>query len=60
MSLQLNLSSPEIDETYRKIVTGQEINWVIYTYEKGTNDLKVQSMGVGGLEELEDEFSDGK
>jgi len=30
------------------------------TYEKGSNDLKVQATGDGGLEELEEEFSDGR
>lgn len=36
------------------------IDWAIFAYEKGTNDLKVQSTGNGGLEELEEEFSDGR
>ncbi|KAJ8457018.1 hypothetical protein ONZ45_g18488 [Pleurotus djamor] len=62
MSLQLNLSSPAIDKTYKEIINGQGIDWVLYTvaYDKGGNDLKVQSMGNGGLEELQEEFSDGK
>ncbi|KAG0259227.1 hypothetical protein BG011_002782 [Mortierella polycephala] len=35
-------------------------NWAMFGYDKGTNDLKVLGQGSGGLEELEDEFMDGK
>jgi drebrin-like protein len=60
MSLQVNLSSKEISDAYQKVVAGREIDWVIYTYDKGGNDLKVQATGNGGLNELEEEFSDGR
>ena len=33
---------------------------MMLTYEKGSNDLKVQGTGSDGLEELEEEFSDGR
>ncbi|KAF9511348.1 hypothetical protein BS47DRAFT_1377186 [Hydnum rufescens UP504] len=35
------------------------VNWALFTYQ-GANDLKVQGTGAGGLEELEEEFSDGR
>jgi len=60
MSLQVNLSSKEISDAYQNVVAGRNIDWVIYTYDKGGNDLKVQATGNGGLEELEEEFSDGR
>jgi hypothetical protein len=61
MSLNVNLRSPEIATAYQAVVRGDPLTeWAIFTYEKGTNDLKVQSTGAGGLEELEEEFSDGK
>ena len=60
MSLQVNLSSKEIANAYQDVVNGNGIDWAIFTYEGGTNDLKVQSTGNGGLEELEEEFSDGR
>lgn len=60
MSLQLNISSKEILQTYQSIVNGDEIDWALLTYDKGSNDLKLQSSGSGGLEELEEEFSDGR
>lgn len=60
MSLQVNLSNKDINEAYLDVVNAQGIDWAIFTYEKGTNDLKVQATGDGGLEELEEEFSDGR
>lgn len=59
MSLQVNLSSKDISDAYQNVVAGN-IDWVVFTYDKGSNDLKVQSTGDGGLEELQEEFSDGR
>jgi len=60
MSLQVNLSSKEIAKAYQDIINGNGIDWAIFTYEGGANDLKVQATGDGGLGELEEEFSDGR
>jgi len=60
MSLQVNLSSREIYDAYQDVVNARDIDWALFTYEKGSNDLKVQTTGSGGLEELGEEFSDGK
>jgi hypothetical protein len=60
MSLQVNLSAKEIASAYHDIVTAGGIDWAVFTYDKGTNDLKVQETGDGGLEELVQEFSDGR
>ena len=60
MSLQINLSSKEIYDAYHNVVDANGIDWAIFTYEKGSNDLKVQATGNGGLEELEEEFYDGR
>jgi hypothetical protein len=60
MSLQVNLSNLEINQAYQDVVNARGIDWAIFTYEKGTNDLKVQATGDGGLETLQDEFSDGR
>lgn len=60
MSLQVNLASQDIAQAYQDVLNAQGIDWVIFTYEKGSNDLKVQATGSGGLEELEEEFSDGR
>ena len=37
-----------------------KMNRVLFTYENGSNDLKVQSKKNGGLNELQDKFSDGR
>ena len=60
MSLQVNLSGRDISEAYQNVVAGGGIDWALFTYERGGNDLKVQSTGNGGLEELAEEFSDGR
>jgi hypothetical protein len=60
MSLQVNLSSKDINDAYQDVVNANGIDWAVFTYEKGSNDLRVQATGNGGLEELEEEFSDGR
>ena len=59
MSLQVNLSSPDIASAYQDVLNARGIDWVVLTYEKASNDLRVQSTGTG-LEDLEEEFSDGR
>ena len=54
------MSSRDINDAYQNVVAGKGIDWAVFTYDKGTNDLKVQSTGDGGLEELQEEFSDGR
>lgn len=60
MSLQVNISGRDLAKAYQDVLNAQGIDWALFTYEKGTNDLKLQSTGDGGLEELEEEFSDGR
>ncbi|RUS33035.1 proliferating cell nuclear antigen, C-terminal domain-containing protein [Jimgerdemannia flammicorona] len=48
MSLRVNFSthSKTIQDTYRAVLNGDEaVNWVVYGYDKGTNDLKVLAQG---------------
>jgi hypothetical protein len=59
MSLQVNLSSPDITKAYQDVVNARGMDWLILTYEKASNDLRVQSTG-NGLEDLQEEFSDGR
>lgn len=58
MSLQVNLSSEDINESYRNVVAGNDMNWALFTYDNEGSGLKVQSTGNGGVEELVKEFSD--
>ncbi|KAF8498439.1 hypothetical protein JB92DRAFT_3219927 [Gautieria morchelliformis] len=55
--LQVNLSSKEIATAYQSVLDGTDIDGMLLAYNKGSNDLKVESQGSGGLEELE-EISD--
>jgi hypothetical protein len=59
MSLQVNLSSPDITKAYQDVVNARGMDWLILTYEKASNDLRVQSTG-NALEDLQEEFSDGR
>jgi hypothetical protein len=60
MSHQINLSSRDILPTYQNVLNANGIDWVLFTYDGTSNDLKVQSTGDGGLDELKDEFSGGR
>jgi hypothetical protein len=60
MSLGVNISSRDILTAYQDVLSGGSVNWALFTYEKGSNDLKLQETGDGGLEELAEEFSDGR
>ena len=60
MAHQINLSSRELGVVYQNVLNANGIDWALFTYDKGSNDLKVQSTGDGGLDELRDEFSDGR
>ena len=61
MSLQVNLSDRDINSKYQEIVNAtSSTDWVIFTYDKGTNDLKVQASGDSGLDEMVDEFMDSR
>ncbi|KAF8979432.1 Myb- protein A [Entomortierella lignicola] len=66
MNLHVNLSthSHSLKAAYESIIKPinpkTSSNWAMFGYDKGTNDLKVLSEGNGGLEELNEEFMDGK
>ena len=59
MSLQVNLSSPAIRTAYEKVLDGV-IDYVVLSYKKLSNDLDVTAAAKGSLDDLVEEFSDGK
>lgn len=59
MSLQVNLSSPDIRSAYDAVLKGTS-DYLILTYEKGSNDLRVETLENGDLEEALFEFSAGR
>jgi hypothetical protein len=53
MSHQVNFSthSKELTAAHQAVVSdSNDVNWLIYGYEKGTNDLKVQDTGGKAIE----------
>ncbi|KAF9990563.1 hypothetical protein BGZ75_001127 [Mortierella antarctica] len=66
MSLQVNFTAHghDLRAAYESILRPSDPkngdNWALFGYDKGTNDLKVLGQGNGGLEELQEEFMDGK
>ncbi|KAI8885354.1 hypothetical protein K501DRAFT_331963 [Backusella circina FSU 941] len=59
--VDFNTHGQELKQAYDAVISEKDdTNWLIYAYDKGTYDLRVQDTGDGGLEELNDEFSDGK
>ncbi|KAF9437008.1 hypothetical protein BGZ76_002278 [Entomortierella beljakovae] len=66
MSLQVNFNTHghDLKAAYEAVLNPSDPkngdNWTVFGYDKGSNDLKVLSQGNGGLEELEEEFVDGK
>ncbi|CCV00547.1 unnamed protein product [Malassezia sympodialis ATCC 42132] len=59
MSLQVNLSSPAIRSAYEKVLDGV-YDYLVLSYKKLSNDLDVSASGKGTLDDLSEEFSDGK
>ncbi|KAK9236262.1 hypothetical protein V1525DRAFT_407510 [Lipomyces kononenkoae] len=62
-SIDLSSNAREIESAYNSIVDGNpKISWALFSYGAGFNNntLKLQATGAGDLDELQDEFSDGK
>ncbi len=59
MSLNVNLSSSGIRDAYEKVLDGAK-DYLVLTYEKASNDLRVQVVENGDLDDLNEEFSDGR
>ncbi|GAA99296.1 uncharacterized protein L969DRAFT_86526 [Mixia osmundae IAM 14324] len=59
---QLSLNDPALGPPYQSVIDGSS-SWVVYGYEKGTNDLKVQAVSDDDTAELSDfveEFTNGR
>ncbi|KAJ2819934.1 actin binding protein, partial [Coemansia sp. 'formosensis'] len=60
-NLDLSAHANEIASTHQRIVgNDHSISWAVYGFDRGGNALNVQAQGSGGLEDLGDEFDDGK
>ncbi|KAI9229440.1 MAG: hypothetical protein DHS80DRAFT_29782 [Piptocephalis tieghemiana] len=50
-----------LKKAHQAVLSGDpDTDWALFTYDKASTDLKVQDTGDGGLEELYEEFSDGR
>ncbi|KAJ2859231.1 actin binding protein, partial [Coemansia erecta] len=61
-ALDLSAHSSEITSTHQRILNKDpSIDWALYGFERGSSSvLAVHSQGAAGLEELSEEFDDGK
>ncbi|XP_029109040.1 drebrin-like a [Scleropages formosus] len=61
MAVNLSKNGPELTAAYREVVDEKSgTNWVLFTYEGNTNDIRLAEKGEGGLEELVEELNSGK
>ncbi|XP_051973513.1 drebrin-like a isoform X1 [Xyrauchen texanus] len=61
MAVNLSKNGPALTEAYTDVVSGKtDTNWVLFTYEGNSNDIRVAGKGDGGLEEMVDELNSGK
>ncbi|XP_055023939.1 drebrin-like b isoform X9 [Misgurnus anguillicaudatus] len=61
MSVNLSKNGPALTAAYNEVVNEKsETNWVLFTYEGNTNDIRLAEKGDGGLEEMVEELNSGK
>ncbi|KAJ2797651.1 actin binding protein [Coemansia guatemalensis] len=59
--LDVSAHAKEISSTHRRILQKDAtISWALYGFDRGGNALNVEATGKGGLDELAEEFDDGK
>ncbi|KAJ1719324.1 actin binding protein [Coemansia erecta] len=60
-SLDLSAHAAEITSTHQRILASDSsISWAVYGFDRGGTTLNVQATGSEGLDELAEEFDDGK
>ncbi|XP_040914548.1 drebrin-like a [Toxotes jaculatrix] len=61
MAVNLSKNGPELMAAYKEVVDGKlNTNWVLFTYEGNSNDIRLAEKGDGGLEEMVEELNSGK
>ncbi|XP_030290806.1 drebrin-like protein isoform X2 [Sparus aurata] len=61
MAVNLSKNGTELMAAYKEVVDGKsDTNWVLFTYEGNSNDIRLAEKGDGGLEEMVEELSSGK
>ncbi|KAJ4482407.1 hypothetical protein J3R30DRAFT_3261092, partial [Lentinula aciculospora] len=59
MALNFSMDKTVLEPYYSILSSSSSTNWVLYT-STATNEIKLQSSGSSGLEELSEEFHDGR
>ncbi|KAJ2451814.1 actin binding protein [Coemansia sp. RSA 2336] len=60
-NLDLSAHANEIASTHSRILNNDSsISWALYGFDQASTALNVQAQGSGGLDELAEEFDDGK
>ncbi|KAJ2847270.1 actin binding protein, partial [Coemansia brasiliensis] len=60
-NLDLSAHANEIASTHSRILSNDNsISWALYGFDQASTALNVQAQGSGGLDELAEEFDDGK
>ncbi|KAJ2672963.1 actin binding protein [Coemansia sp. RSA 1085] len=60
-NLDLSAHANEIASTHSRILNNDNsISWALYGFDQASTALNVQAQGSGGLDELAEEFDDGK
>uniref|UniRef100_A0A6Q2YPX4 Drebrin-like b n=1 Tax=Esox lucius TaxID=8010 RepID=A0A6Q2YPX4_ESOLU len=61
MAVNLSKNGIALTNAYKEVVDEKSnTNWVLFTYEGNTNDIRLAEKGDGGLEELVEELNSGK
>nr|XP_046231953.1 drebrin-like a [Scatophagus argus] len=61
MAVNLSKNGPELLVAYKEVVNSKSnTNWVLFTYEGNSNDIRLADKGDGGLEEMVEELNSGK
>ncbi|KAK7895311.1 hypothetical protein WMY93_020636 [Mugilogobius chulae] len=61
MAVNLSKNGRELMEAYKDVLDGKsDTNWVLFTYEGNSNDIRLAEKGDGGLEEMVQELNSGK
>uniref|UniRef100_A0A672P8V2 Drebrin-like protein B n=1 Tax=Sinocyclocheilus grahami TaxID=75366 RepID=A0A672P8V2_SINGR len=61
MAVNLSKNGPALTDAYNDVVNGRTAtNWVLFTYEGNSNDIRFAGKGDGGLEEMVEELNSGR
>ncbi|XP_072310682.1 drebrin-like a [Eucyclogobius newberryi] len=61
MAVNLSKNGTELMAAHKDVLDGKSgTNWVLFTYEGNSNNIRIEEKGDGGLEEMVQELNSGK